>query len=77
MLYTDGIHLIAETTEELLQYGKWLGLKKEWLQRSKHGGIIYFDIFGHKRAVVMADDRVIKVQPQDLVMTYYNECNCK
>ena len=32
MVYTDGIHVIADTLEELHNFAQLIGLKREWFQ---------------------------------------------
>jgi hypothetical protein len=71
MIVTDKIHLIASTKKELLEYGAKVGLKPEWLQKSKHGGIVHFDIFGKVKERILSDRLVLIVSPHELVEKYH------
>lgn len=53
-------HLMADTTEELVEYAASLGLKPEWIQ---HPGrpAEHFDLTGAKLARVLKDPRVRKI----------------
>lgn len=33
MIYTDGVHLVADTYDELHAFAKKMGLKREWFQQ--------------------------------------------
>lgn len=46
MIYTDGIHLVADTLEELHLFAKQIGLKFEWFQNKKKHP--HYDIFNSK-----------------------------
>ena len=35
MIYTDGLHLVADTEAELHEFAMRIGLKREWYQRHK------------------------------------------
>lgn len=44
MVYTDGIHLVADSLDELHAFAQKIGLKREWFQdHPKHP---HYDIFG-------------------------------
>ncbi|MBA7529770.1 hypothetical protein ES705_21969 [subsurface metagenome] len=45
MVYTDGIHLVADNLEELHKFARRIGLRKEWFQDKK---IPHYDIWGSK-----------------------------
>lgn len=36
MVYTDGVHLIADSEAELHEFAKKIGLKREWFQDRRH-----------------------------------------
>lgn len=36
MVYTDGVHLVADTLDELHWFAKEIGLKREWFQDHRH-----------------------------------------
>lgn len=37
MIYTDGVHLIADDECELHTFAQSIGLKREWFQNHRHG----------------------------------------
>lgn len=49
--HRESAHLFADTEEELLGFGRRIGLKASWLQR---GSMIHFDVTGpaRRRAVL-------------------------
>lgn len=47
MVYTDNIHLIASTTEELHAFAKKIGLSQNWFQH--HDRHPHYDLFGRKK----------------------------
>lgn len=44
MIYTDGIHLVADGIDELHEFASSIGLKREWFQDKKAHP--HYDIFG-------------------------------
>jgi hypothetical protein len=36
MVYCDGIHLVADRIQEVHEFAKRIGLKKEWFQNKKY-----------------------------------------
>lgn len=54
------VHLVADTTEELLAYATSIGMKSQWLQTSKWG-TPHFDVVGARLLVVQRDPRVVKL----------------
>ena len=36
MVYTDGVHLIADSEKELHDFAKKIGLKRDWFQDHRH-----------------------------------------
>lgn len=51
MVYTDGIHLIADSLDELHEFALKIGLKREWFQdHPKHP---HYDLFGSKRYLAL------------------------
>lgn len=46
MVYTDGIHLVADSLDELHEFADKIGLKREWFQ--DHPSHPHYDIFGAK-----------------------------
>ncbi len=71
-LYTDGIHLVADSINELLGYGNKIGLKRCWFRnhwRHPHFDIVNKNLesFKGKREIVMADPDVKKVDKRFIV----------
>jgi hypothetical protein len=46
MVYTDNIHLIADSIEELHAFAASIGLKKCWFQNKKNKNHPHYDVFG-------------------------------
>jgi len=64
MVYTDGVHLVADSLIELHQFARKIGLKKEWFQDKR---IPHYDLttttkrlkaIGHGAALVTERDIV-------------------
>lgn len=67
MVYTDGSHLIADTLQELYAYATKIGLNHEWIDFMGRNVHPHFDIFGHVKKRVLADETVKKVSKKELV----------
>lgn len=72
MLYTDGVHLIADSLDELHGYANKIGLKRGWFE--SHWRHPHYDIvnqnhqsFKGKREIVMNDESVKKVSKREIV----------
>jgi len=50
--YSNYSHLTGDSESELLEFGKSIGLKEEWLQISNKG-IKHFDIVASKRIIAV------------------------
>ncbi len=64
MIYTDGVHLISDSSlDELHAFAEKIGLKKEWFQdkRFKH-----YDIWGNKLKLTL-NNEVNKVDTKTLI----------
>lgn len=42
-VYTDGIHLVADTEDELHRFARRIGLRHEWFQAHRHA---HYDLLG-------------------------------
>ena len=51
MIYTDGTHLIADDLNELHDFARKLGLKREWFQ--SRSLIPHYDLFGRKKRLAI------------------------
>ena len=66
MIYTDKVHLIADSIDELHEFAKEIGLKREWFQdNEKHP---HYDIWGvmvkraiKKGAIVVSSKEIIQI----------------
>lgn len=77
MLYTDRIHLVADSVDELLHYGNSIGHKRCWFELhwrhphydlvNKQGNAIVNRQGVNILQVVMADPRVKKVTSREIV----------
>jgi hypothetical protein len=61
--YDYSCHLFANTTAELLEFAKMIGLKPGWIQR---GNLVHFDLNAAKREVAVKQG-AIEVSGQFLV----------
>ena len=48
--YIKSCHLFADTGEELIEFSKKIGLKKNWLQK---GSLLHFDLTESKRKLAV------------------------
>lgn len=64
MVYTDGVHLVADTIDELHEFAQNIGLRREWYQDSDHP---HYDIFGGKTERAM-EYGAIKLRPREILM---------
>lgn len=56
-VYTDGIHLVADTEEELHVFSKKIGLKRSSFRDHHHK---YYDLFGNKVNLAIISGAVVK-----------------
>lgn len=50
--YDNSCHLFGDTDEEVIEFGKKIGLKEHWYQRKRHG-LSHFDLNDSKRAMAV------------------------
>jgi hypothetical protein len=67
MVYTDGIHLTADSIDELYKYASKVGLNPNWIDFMGRNIHPHFDICGHVRKRVLADINVKKVTCREIV----------
>jgi|GEM_PF-4757468 len=67
MLYTDGVHLTADSLDELYAYASKIGLHPEWIDFMGKTLHPHFDICGHVKQRVLADENVQKVSRKEIV----------
>lgn len=67
MIYTDGVHLTAQSLSELCAYGTQVGLDSYWLQAGKKLLHPHFLICGKVKERVLADRQVVKVSTRQLI----------
>lgn len=65
MIYTDGQHLAADTEDELHEFAKTIGLKKEWFQ--DHPEHPHYDLLGCM-TVKAEKYGAVRVRPRDLLV---------
>ena len=69
-IYTDGTHLTADTLDELHQFAKSIGLKREWFQDHRHP---HYDLKGSKRrAAIDAGAKLVGVRAMVVLSCYAN-----
>lgn len=71
MVYTDKIHLVADTLEELHIFAANIGLKKEWFQHHKKHP--HYDIWGTLLKKALESD-VMVISSKDLVQKANKLC---
>ena len=79
MVYFDGVHLIADTLEELHSFANQCGLKRKWFQDNpKHP---HYDVLGQKNikkvkkfgAKEVGSKEIINILKQNKIMEYPKE----
>jgi hypothetical protein len=53
--YGHSCHLFADTPEELHDFAKKIGLKKDWAQKSR-SGILHYDLTANKRVLAVKNN---------------------
>lgn len=66
MVYTDKIHLIADTLEELHKFANKIGMNKEWFQN--HIRHPHYDIFGIMLTKTLNDKDVKVIGKKELLI---------
>ncbi|MDB5192354.1 MAG: hypothetical protein JWQ96_1917 [Segetibacter sp.] len=67
MVYTDGVHLTADSLDELYGYANKLGLNTNWLHFMGRNIHPHFDICGNVKRRVLGDKSVKKVTCKEIV----------
>jgi hypothetical protein len=67
MLYTDGVHLIADSLHELYEYASKIGLNPEWIHFMGRNIHPHFDICGNVRRRVLQDEKIKQVSRREIV----------
>lgn len=67
MVYTDGVHLVAESVQELLEYAHKIGLNTQWMHLMGKLVHPHFDICGKVKQRVLADEQVKQVSKKEIV----------
>lgn len=67
MVYTDGIHLTADSLDELYLYANKTGLNPAWIDFMGRTIHPHFNICGHVKRRVLADMSVQKVSCKEIV----------
>lgn len=62
-VYTDGVHLVAATTEELHEFAAKIGLKRAWFQDHR---IPHYDLMGGKKRMAIRAGAIL-VEPRQLL----------
>jgi len=66
MIYTDGIHLMGDSSKELHDFAKLMGLKREWFQ--DHPYHPHYDITtSRKLRKILAQDQVVRISSKQLL----------
>src|SRR5437868_2961479 len=67
MVYTDGVHLTADSLDELYGYASQIGLNPDWIDFMGKNIHPHFNICGHVKQRVLADLSVQKVTCKEIV----------
>ncbi len=66
MIYTDGVHLVADELEELHSFAQSVGLKRQWFQEQP--GHSHYDITTQRMLRKILDTNMVtKVSTKQLV----------
>jgi len=69
-VYTDKIHLIADTEEELHKFAHKIGLKKEWFQSH---AFKHYDLMGSKTTDAIRNGAIYRTTKQ--LIKIYRKAN--
>ena len=64
MVYTDGVHLVAESEAELHAFARGIGLKSEWFQNRSR--LPHYDLMGCKCSLAARAGAQV-ITPRDIV----------
>lgn len=64
MIYTDGVHLAADTLDELHAFARRLGLRREWFQDGRHP---HYDLTTKRMALKAERCGAVKVTQRKIV----------
>lgn len=56
MIYTDGVHLVADSLDELHNFADKIGMKRSWFQYSKKHP--HYDLLGSKKALAIKEGAI-------------------
>uniref|UniRef100_A0A6M3JHH0 DUF4031 domain-containing protein n=1 Tax=viral metagenome TaxID=1070528 RepID=A0A6M3JHH0_9ZZZZ len=65
MVYTDGVHLVADNVWELHTFAKSIGLRRSWFQ---DGHIPHYDLTTKRKARQAIDVGAKKISVREIVM---------
>jgi hypothetical protein len=67
MLYTDGIHLVADSLDELHSYSKMIGIGKHWFEGVKKGHP-HYDIPERMKMEIQWNPAIKKVSSKEILL---------
>jgi hypothetical protein len=67
MVYTDGLHLIADSLKELSSFANSRGLNPKWLEPGALNIHPHFKIYGKAKQRILADTSVIQISTREIV----------
>ena len=65
MVYTDGIHLVADTVHELHLFARSIGLKRSWFQDKQ---IPHYDLTTKRKANRAITEGAKEISSREIVM---------
>lgn len=68
MVYTDGVHLVADTLDELHEFAANIGLKREWFQ--DHPRHPHYDTTSKDKKLKAVNAGAMVVSPKDIILHF-------
>ncbi|GAH44695.1 unnamed protein product [marine sediment metagenome] len=65
MIYTDKVHLVGDTLQELHDFAKFIGLKREWFQ--DHPRHPHYDITTSRMLKKILAHKIIRISSKQLL----------
>lgn len=65
MVYTDGVHLIADSIDELHEFAHDIGLKRCWFQNHRHK---HYDLTTQRKVLIAIEAGALSVSTRDCML---------
>ncbi len=70
MVYTDGVHLVADDQEELHRFAQSVGLKPQWFQRQRPNHPHYDITTSRMLRKILNTNMVTKISTKQLIRKF-------